>query len=67
LLNSSHHRAAAVAEEGFTADNMPDPEGVAEERAEEGRLGTQALVVDLVMQHCFSLLFHCCCRGGLHR
>jgi hydroxylamine reductase (hybrid-cluster protein) len=29
-----------VAEEGFTADNMPDPEEVAEERAEEGRLGT---------------------------
>jgi hydroxylamine reductase (hybrid-cluster protein) len=28
------------AEEGFTADNMPDPEEVKEERAEEGRLGT---------------------------
>ncbi|WIA21344.1 hypothetical protein OEZ85_000570 [Tetradesmus obliquus] len=32
--------AAALAEEGFTKDNMPDPAEVAEERAEEGKLGT---------------------------
>lgn len=31
--------AAALAEEGFTADNMPDPEELAAERAEEGKLG----------------------------
>ncbi|KAF8063692.1 hcp [Scenedesmus sp. PABB004] len=31
--------AAALSAEGFTPDNMPDPDEVAEERAEEGRLG----------------------------
>ncbi len=30
---------AALADEGFTADNMPDAEEVAAERAEEGKLG----------------------------
>lgn len=32
--------ACFASEEGFTADNMPDPEEVAAERADEGRLGT---------------------------